>query len=79
MKRILSIAVISAFMISCGDDGSNDVQAFCDCVKNPTKECEAEMEKLEEEFKKDEARYNKFSEEAMKSCPDAEKYIKRMN
>ena len=83
MKKIFNIIIVTVLFISCGneDDGtsSNDVQSFCDCVKNPTKECEAEMEKLEEEFKKDEARYKKFSEEAMKSCPDAEKYIKRMN
>ena len=64
--------------MSCGG-GSNDAQAFCDCVANTTPECEAEMEKLEEEFKKDEARYEAFKKEATEICPDAAKYIERMN
>lgn len=76
-KSVLSIALFSLLLVSCG--GNSDVKAFCECVANPTKECEAEMEKLEEEFKKDEDRYKKFAEEARKQCPDAEKYIKRMN
>ena len=74
-------------MFSCGDDDSSneakdsnsDAQAFCDCVNNPTKECEMEMEALEEEFKKNNDRYEAFAKEAREICPDAEKYIKRMN
>tara|TARA_B100001758_G_C17748212_1_gene273911 strand:+ start:239 stop:385 length:147 start_codon:yes stop_codon:yes gene_type:complete len=48
-------------------------------VQNPTPECESNMEKLEEEFKKDKVRYKKFAEAAREICPDAEKYISRMN
>ena len=87
MKKLLCLLLISPVMFSCGDDDSSnevttsksDAQAFCDCVNNPTKECEMEMEALEEEFKKDNDRYEAFAKEAREICPDAEKYIKRMN
>lgn len=79
MKTLfISIALLTFSLTSCGG-GNNDAKAFCDCVANQTPECEAEMEKLEEEFKKDKDRYEKFAKDAREMCPDAEKYIKRMN
>lgn len=87
MKKLFCLLLIFPVLFSCGDDDSSneakdsnsDAQAFCDCVNNPTKECEMEMEALEEEFKKDNDRYEAFAKEAREICPDAEKYIKRMN
>lgn len=79
MKTVLiGIALVGLTFTSCGG-GSNDAKAFCECFENTNSECEAEMEKLEEEFKKDKDRYEKFAKDAREMCPDAEKYIKRMN
>jgi hypothetical protein len=58
---------------------NKDAEAFCNCVAQPTTECEANMEELEEQFKKDPKRYKKFKKAAMKKCPEAKKYIDRMD
>lgn len=79
MKYLFCLLLASPLLFSCGNQSSSDVKAFCDCVQNPTPECESNMEKLEEEFKKDKVRYEKFAEAAREICPDAEKYISRMN
>lgn len=72
-----------AFMTSCGGGGNADAEKFCDCFAKfeagDEEACEEEMEQLEEDMKKDEARYNSFKEAAMAKCPKAEKYINRMN
>ena len=90
MKNLLYLLFILPLLFSCGDDDSSsdkndekqvnsDVEAFCECFKNPTRDCEDEMEKLEDEFKIDKKRYDAFAKWAKEMCPDAEKYISRMN
>lgn len=89
-KLILSISVLSLLFFACNngesadgeksaDGKSSDAKAFCECFEDTNSECEKEMEKLEEALKKDSDRYEKFASEAREMCPDAEKYIKRMN
>ena len=82
MKNMFYSLFVFLLIYSCGDDSENlsnpDAIAFCNCVNNPTAECERSMEKLEEEFKKDKERYTAFAIEARQICPDAEKYITRM-
>jgi hypothetical protein len=89
-KIFISSIFLSSTLIfsSCGnkdkdanENGSNankDVKAFCECVEKPTKECEAEMEKLEGEFQKDPNLFKEFAKLAKESCPSAAKYIERM-
>jgi hypothetical protein len=89
MKNLFYLLFALPLLFSCGGDSSSeendeksensDVEAFCECVKNPTRDCEDAMEKLEEEFQKDKKRYDAFAKGAREECPDAEKYISRMN
>ena len=60
MKNLFYLLFVLPLLFSCGDDssseendeksGNSDVEAFCECVNNPTRDCEDAMEKLEEEF-----------------------------
>ena len=84
MKKLSLLLVCLAFagtMWSCG--GNEDAEKFCSCFEKfeagEEDACEEEMEALEEKLKADEARYEAFREAAMKKCPDAERFINRMN
>jgi len=83
MKNLFYILFVFPLLFSCADASETlsnpDARAFCDCVNNPTPECERYMEKLEEEFQKDKKRYKAFAKGAREECPDAEEYISRMN
>ena len=90
MKNLLYLLLVLPLFFSCGDDdsssdnndekqGNSDVEAFCECFKNPTRDCENAMEKLEDEFQKDKKRYDAFAKGAREMCPGAEEYISRMN
>ncbi|MEM0997942.1 MAG: hypothetical protein AAGN35_12705 [Bacteroidota bacterium] len=83
--KYLTIAIVALgfglSLTSCG--GNADAEKFCKCFeryeKGEESACDDEMEALEGELKQDEARYEAFREAAMKSCPDAKKFIDRMN
>jgi hypothetical protein len=80
-KFSLLTVCLTLFMWSCG--GNKDADKFCDCYKQfesgEKNACEEEMEALEEAFKKDDKRFEAFQKAAMKKCPEASKYINRMN
>lgn len=72
---------LAALLWGCA--ANKDAIKFCDCYQrleaNEQDPCEDDMEALEAAFKKDEKRYEAFREAAMKKCPEAAKYINRMN
>ena len=85
-KIILPLAVLSvvAFSSCGGSEADKQAEAFCACVEahekgEDTKDCEKDMEALEDKFKEDEEAYKAFAKAAKDACPDAEKFIDRKN
>lgn len=84
MKKIILPLLALSLMFgvtACG--GNADADKFCECFKkfeagDEDDACEKDMEAMEDAFKKDKARLEAFQEAARKQCPEAEKYIKRM-
>jgi hypothetical protein len=84
-SSILGILLLGAALGFSGCGGENkDAAAFCDCVAKlesgqDSDQCDKDMEQMEEDFKKDQARYDAFKTAAMKKCPTAAEIIERMN
>jgi hypothetical protein len=84
MKKTFYLIAIAGMFTATSCGGNADADAFCDCYSQAmqgeeTDVCEEKMEQLEDAFKDDEARYEAFAKAARATCPDAEKYIKRMD
>lgn len=86
IKLLFAGLLLGTFGLSAcsGGGGNKDAESFCSCyakMKSDVEDsqCDTDMEKLEDEFKKDNARYEEFKKAAMKQCPDAEEVINTMN